>query len=91
MGAELSRRRFEWSLDAWGTEGSVYHEHGIAKDWQPYGLLGGGLSIFWRDFTLAGEALWRFGGDDLEVYGRAVRGKIKHGLWGLRLSLGYEF
>lgn len=91
VGAELSRRRFEWSLDAWGTEGSVYHEHGIAKDWQPYGLIGGGLSIFWRDFTLAGEALWRFGGDDLDVYGRTVRGKIKRGLWGFRLSLGYEF
>ena len=91
IGVEISRREFEWSLDAWGTEGSVYRERGEAKDWRAFGLLGGGLSVFWRDFTLAGEALWRFGGDDLDVYGHAVRGRVTHGLWGFRLSLGYEF
>lgn len=54
-------------------------------------LLGGGFALQWRDLVLAGEALWRFGGDDLEVDGRTVHGGIEHGNWGFRLSLGYGF
>lgn len=91
VGLEVSRREFEWSIAAAGTDGSVYRENGDADDWRALGLLGGGLSLQWHDFVLAGEALWRFGGDDLAVDGRAVRGDIEHGNWGFRLALGYEF
>ena len=91
VGLEVSRREFEWSIAAAGTDGSVYRESGDADDWRALGLLGGGLSLQWHDFVLAGEALWRFGGDDLAVDGRAVRGDIEHGNWGFRLALGYEF
>ncbi len=91
VGVEVSRREFEWSIVATGTDGSACRESGDACDWRVLGLLGGGLSLQRNGFVLAGEALWRFGGDDLEVDGRAVRGSIKHGDWGFRLSLGYEF
>ena len=91
LGVEVSRREFEWSIAASGTDGSVCRESGNADDWRVLGLLGGGLALQWHGFVLAGEALWRFGGDDLEVDGRAVRGGIEHGDWGFRLSLGYEF
>ena len=91
LGLEVSRREFEWSIAAAGTDGSVYRESGDACDWRALGLLGGGLSLQWYDFVLAGEALWRFGGEDLAVDGRAVRGDIEHGNWGFRLALGYEF
>ena len=56
-----------------------------------YGLLGGGFALQWYDFVLAGEALWRYGGDDLAVAGRTVDGSIKPGTMGFRLSLGYAF
>ena len=91
LGLEVSRREFEWSLSATGSDGSRYAESGDACDWRVLGLLGGGLSLYWHDFILAGEALWRFGGDDLEVSGRTVHGSIERGNWGFRLSLGYEF
>lgn len=91
IGVEISCREFEWRMDVRGTDGSGYRESGEAKDWRLLGLLGGGVSVQWKDFVLAGEALWRFGGDDLEVNGKAVRGDIEHGDWGFRLSLGYEF
>ena len=91
IGAEISRREFEWSLSASGSEGSRYSESGEACDWRVLGLLGGGLSLQWHGFVLAGEALWRFGGDDLEVDGRTIHGGIESGDWGFRLSLGYEF
>ena len=91
IGAEISRREFEWSLSASGADGSRYAESGDACDWRVLGLLGGGLSLQWHGFVLAGEALWRFGGDDLEVSGRTVHGGIESGDWGFRLSLGYEF
>ena len=91
FGLEVSRREFEWSITASGTDGSAYRESGDAGDWRVLGLLGGGFALQWRDFVLAGEALWRFGGEDLEVGGRAVRGGIENGDWGFRLSLGYEF
>lgn len=91
IGLEISRREFEWSMSAVGTDGSRYSENGEEKDWRLLGLLGGGLALQWHDFVLAGEALWRFGGDDLEVNGNAVSGKIENGNWGFRLSLGYEF
>ena len=91
LGLEVSRREFEWSLSATGSDGSRYAESGEARDWRVLGLLGGGLSLCWHDFALAGEALWRFGGDDLDVDGRAVHGGIESGDWGFRLSLGYEF
>ena len=91
LGLEVSRREFEWRMDVWGTDGSSCRESGDAADWRVLGLLGGGLSIQWRNFVLAGEALWRFGGDDLDVNGRMVHGGIEHGDWGFRLSLGYEF
>ena len=91
IGLEISRREFEWSMAAVGTDGSRYSENGEEKDWRLLGLLGGGLALQWHDFVLAGEALWRFGGDDLEVNGNTVSGKIENGDWGFRLSLGYEF
>ena len=91
LGLEVSRREFEWSLSATGSDGSRYAESGEARDWRVLGLLGGGLSLYWHDFILAGEALWRFGGDDLEVSGRTVHGSIERGNRGFRLSLGYEF
>ena len=91
LGLEVSRREFEWSISASGTDGTRYSEGGEACDWRVLGLLGGGFALQWRDFVLAGEALWRFGGDDLEVDGRSVHGDIEHGCWGFRLSLGYEF
>ena len=74
-----------------GTDGSRFNESGEAKDWRALGLLGGGFALQWRDFVLAGEALWRFGDEGLEVDGRTVHGEIEHGNWGFRLSLGYEF
>lgn len=91
IGMEISRREFEWSLSASGTDGSHFSESGDACDWRVLGLLGGGFALQWHDFVLAGEALWRFGGDDLEVSGRTVHGGIKSGDWGFRLALGYEF
>lgn len=91
IGLEISRREFDWRLDAWGTEGSRYSERESSDEWRVLGLLGGGLSLEWNDFVLAGEALWRFGGDDLDVSGRALRGEIETGSWGFRLSLGYTF
>ena len=91
VGVEISRREFEWSLSAVGTDGSRFSESGDANDWRAIGLLGGGLALQWRDFVLAGEALWRLGGDDLEVDGRTVRGRIEHGDWGFRLQLGWSF
>lgn len=74
-----------------GTDGTRFSESGESRDWRVLGLLGGGLALQWHDFVLAGEALWRFGGDDLEVSGRTVNGSIESGDWGFRLSLGYEF
>lgn len=91
LGMGVSRREFEWSISAVGSDGSAYRESGDAGDWMVHGLLGGGVSVQWYDFFITGEALWRFGGDDLEVSGRVVHGNIEHGDWGLRLSLGYEF
>ena len=91
IGAEISRREFEWSLSATGTDGSRYSEYGADRDWVVYGLLGGGFALQWYDFVLAGEALWRYGGDDLAVAGRTVNGSIKPGTMGFRLSLGYAF
>ena len=91
IGVEISRREFAWSLSATGSDGSRYSESGEASDWRALRLLGGGLALQWHDFVLAGEALWRFGGDDLEVSGRTVYGDIESGDWGFRLSLGYEF
>lgn len=91
LGVEISRREFEWSLSARGTDGTAAYESGRAADWRVCGLLGGGLGLQWKSFVLAGEALWRFGGDDLDVSGETVNGKITHGDWGFRLSLGYEF
>lgn len=91
LGVEISRREFEWSASAVGTDGSRFSESGEAKDWRALGLFGGGLALQWHDFVLAGEALWRFGGDGLDVNGQAVHGEIEHGNWGFRLSLGYEF
>ena len=91
VGAEISRREFEWSVSATGTDGSRFSESGEACDWRVLGLLGGGLSLQWQGFALAGEALWRFGGDDLDVSGRTVHGGIESGDWGFRLSLVYEF
>ena len=91
LGLEISRREFEWSISASGSDGSAYRESGEARDWRVLGLFGGGFALQWSDFVLAGEALWRFGGDDLEVKGRTVHGDIEHGDWGFRLSLGYEF
>ena len=91
VGAELSRREFTWSLKARGTDATAYAERGKERDWQLGGLLGGGLSVRWHDFVLAGEALWRFCGKDLEVSGRTVNGRVQPGEWAARLSLGYEF
>lgn len=91
IGMEVSRREFEWSMSATGTDGSRFAESGDACDWRVLGLFGGGLSLRWNDFVLAGEALWRFGGDDLDVSGRTVNGSIEHGKWGFRIALGYEF
>ena len=91
VGVEISRREFEWSMSVAGTDGTHYSESGEARDWRVLGLLGGGFALQWADFVLAGEALWRFGGDDLEVSGRTVNGSIESGDWGFRLSLGYEF
>ena len=91
VGAELSRREFDWSVSLTGTDGSRFHERGEADDWRVLGLLGGGMSARLFGFVVSGEALWRFGGDDLDVSGRTVNGRIGHGDWGARLSLGYEF
>lgn len=91
LGVEISRREFKWSLSASGTDGTSFSEHGEACDWRALGLLGGGLAMQWYDFILAGEALWRFGGDDLAVSGQTVNGSVKSGDWGFRLSLGHEF
>lgn len=91
IGMEISRREFEWSMSTTGTDGSRFSESGDACDWRVLGLLGGGLSLRWDDFVLAGEALWRFGGDDLKVSGRTVDGCVEHGKWGFRIALGYEF
>ena len=91
LGIEVSRREFEWSISATGTDGSVYRESGDTDDWRAVGLLGGGFALQWYDFTLAGEVLWRFAGDDLDVCGRTVNGQIEHGNWGFRTMLGYEF
>ena len=91
VGLEVARREFDWQMDAWGTDGSSFAERGSSDGWYVMGLLGGGLSVEWEGFVLAGEALWRFGGDDLDVRGRTVRGEIESGRWGFRLSLGYTF
>ena len=91
IGVEVSRREFEWKLTATGSDGSRFSESGEASDWAVFGLLGGGLALQWHDFILAGEALWRFGGDDLTVSGQTVNGRIESGEWGFRLSLGYRF
>ena len=91
LGLEVSRREFEWSIAASGSDGSAYRERGEARDWRALGLFGGGFALQWSDFVLSGEALWRFGGDDLEVRGRTVNGRIEHGDWGGRLCLGYAF
>ena len=91
VGVEISRREFEWSMSAVGTDGSRYSESGDANDWRALGLFGGGFVLQWHDFVLAGEALWRFGGEGLDVGGQTVNGEIEHGNWGFRLSLGYEF
>ena len=91
IGLEISRREFEWSMSAVGTDGSRFSESGDETDWRALGLFGGGFALQWHDFVLAGEALWRFGGEGLDVNGRTVHGEIEHGNWGFRLSLGYEF
>ncbi|MCQ2388547.1 MAG: hypothetical protein MJ138_02420 [Kiritimatiellae bacterium] len=91
VGVEVSRREFEWTMHVAGTDGSTCSERGDAREWRALGLLGGGLSLRWRDWTLAGEALWRFGGDDLDVSGRTVNGRIGHGDWGFRVAIGHEF
>ena len=91
VGLEVARREFEWSLSAAGTDGSRFSESGKTRDWTVFGLLGGGFALQWSDLVLTGEALWRFGGDDLEVSGRAVNGRVRPGDWGFRLSLGYAF
>lgn len=91
LGVELSRRSFDWSMAVGGTDGSAFHESGEASDWCFSGLVGGGVSLRWNDFVLAGEGLYRFGGDGLGVDGLAVNGEIEHADWILRLTLGYEF
>lgn len=91
VGLEISRREFDWQMLVWGTEGAQCRDCGTEDEWRIFGLLGGGLSFQWRDFVLAGEALWRFCGDDMDVYGRTIRGSIEHATWGFQLSLGYEF
>ena len=78
-------------MSATGTDGSACRESGDADDWRVVGLLGGGFALHWYDFTLAGEVLWRFAGDDLDVRGRTVNGRVEHGNWGFRIMLGYEF
>ena len=91
VGVEISRREFEWSMSVMGTDGSRYSEHGDVGEWRALGLLGGGFALQWHDFILSTEALWRFAGDDLDVDGRTVNGRIEHGNWGFRVSLGYVF
>jgi len=91
LGVEVSHREFDWSMRVSGTDGSFYREGGTESEWRALGLLGGGLAVQWSGFFLAGEALWRFGGDDLRVNGKTVSGSVTHGDWGFRLSLGYAF
>lgn len=91
LGLEISRREFDWNMDIWGTDDTRYRESGTEDEWRVLGLLGGGFAFQWWDFVLAGEALWRIGGDDLDVSGKTLKGGIEHGNWGFRMSLGYEF
>jgi len=91
LGIEISHREFEWSLTAAGGDGSSCYESGEAEDWVVYGLFGGGFALTWRDFLVSGEALWRFGANDLEVDGETVHGSVEPGSFGFRLSFGYTF
>jgi len=91
LGIEVSRREFDWKLSASGTDGASYGEHTTEEDWRVLGLLGGGLSLQWNGFFVAGEALWRGGGDDLDVDGATVHGAVEHGDFALRAMFGYEF
>lgn len=91
IGLEISHRAFKWSMEATDGAGAWFSERGKEEEWRLLGLVGGGLAVSWHDFTLAGEALYRFGGEDLDVVGQSVSGHITSGEWGFRLSLGYSF
>jgi len=91
LGIEASRREFEWSMTGVGTDGTYCHESGSEREWRALGLLGGGFTLQWMGFFVMGEALWRFGGDDLSVHGETVHGSVSSGNWGFRASIGYEF
>jgi len=91
LGVDVSRREFDWSMTATGTDGTRCHESDNEREWRVLGLFGGGFAVQWWGFFVMGEALWRYGGDDLSVNGETVHGHVENGDWGFRASVGYEF
>ena len=90
IGAALSRSEFELDL-AMSDNGRRYNRNADFSQWNLYGIGGVGAMLRYKDFTLAGDFLARFGDDDLTIDDRYVHGTIEQGSWMFKLMIGYEF
>ncbi len=90
IGAVLSRDEFELNVTMSDND-LVYRRNSDFSHWNLYGIGGLGAMLRYKDFTLAGDFLARFGDDDLTVDDRFVHGTVEHGRWMFKLTVGYEF
>lgn len=91
LGLVVSRQDLDLTMFVMRDERLDYRSSRDFSQWDVYGVAGGGLMLYYKDFTLSVDILARFLDDDLDFSGRYVEGEVQRGRVMLKLSIGYEF
>ncbi len=91
LGLVVSRQDLDFTLTMMHDGVVDYRSSRDFSQWDVYGVAGGGLMLYYKDFTLSVDILARFLHNDLDFEDGCVSGDIRRGDFMVRLAIGYEF
>lgn len=91
FGAGVSRGALDFEMAMRGDGGAARGAGERFREWTVYGVGGLGGMFRYSHMCVGFDFLARFLGDDMDVDGRSVRGKVERGDWTFRVYGGVEF